>query len=74
MTYPEPYPTPTPTPTPGQVRLSSMMLLDVFWRATLGEKVLVFQPELPLGLGLGVNSVRVTPPLTPNPGAFRVPW
>ena len=29
------------------VRLSSMMLLDVFWRATLGEKVLVF----PLGVG-----------------------
>ena len=56
------------------VRLSSMMLLDVFCRATLGEKVLVFQPELPLGLGLGVNSVRVTPPLTPNPGVFRVPW
>ena len=27
------------------VRLSSMMLLDVFWRATLGEKVLVFQPD-----------------------------
>lgn len=27
------------------VRLSSMMLLDVFWRATIGEKVLVFQPD-----------------------------
>jgi len=27
------------------VRLSSMMLLDTFWRATRGEKVLVFQPD-----------------------------
>ena len=34
------------------VRLSSMMLLDVFWRATLGEKVLVF----PLGVGTGLGS------------------
>ena len=37
------------------VRLSSMMLLDVFWRATLGEKVLVFQPD------------HVNPNPNPNP-------
>ena len=37
------------------VRLSSMMLLDVFWRATLGEKV-----RLGVGLGLGLVFWRAT--------------
>jgi len=26
-------------------RLSSMMLLPTFWRSTLGQKVLIFQPD-----------------------------
>ena len=26
-------------------RLSSMMLLDVFWKAAIGRKVLIFQPD-----------------------------